>query len=224
MITDEIVGQRFGKLVVERFSHFYITPSSGKKEKRWLCRCDCGGHTVTAKRKLKSGHTTSCGCYRDSVMKVKCPTHGMTKTPEYISWLAIKARCYNKNEKCYENYGGRGIKVCERWLESFENFYADMGPRPEGMSLERKNVDGDYEPSNCEWATATVQSFNRRHSLKNKEGRVGISKHFTKTKGYVWKVNIAKNYCRRSATVYSREDAVKLIEKWEIELYGFIRE
>lgn len=95
---------------------------------------------------------------------VATTTHGMTGTPTFISWDSMKQRCLNPKHKSYSDYGGRGVKVCKRWLESFENFLADMGEHPDGMTLERDEVDGDYEPSNCRWATSKEQGNNRRNS------------------------------------------------------------
>ena len=99
-------------------------------------------------------------------------THGMTKTTEYSSWRAMKTRCYNKNMPAYKNYGGRGISVCDKWLNSFPNFYADMGLKPEpkrNYSIERRENAGNYEPNNCYWATAKQQANNRRKYPKNRK-------------------------------------------------------
>lgn len=100
--------------------------------------------------------------------------HGMYTTVEYIAWKNMKKRCYDKNYGAYKNYGNRGITVCERWLHSFSNFYADMGDRPEGYSLDRINNNGNYEPTNCRWADKLTQSTNKRPSLVGRSGVRGV--------------------------------------------------
>lgn len=153
-----MIGKRFGKLTVIGYG------GSDGKNSAWLCRCDCGNESIVRRPNLRSGITQSCGCNRNANWLV---THGqarkgVNRTKVYRAWADMKTRCYNSNWKEYHYYGGRGITVCERWLNSFENFYADMGDSPEGMSLDRINNDGDYEPSNCRWATSSQQAYNRR--------------------------------------------------------------
>ena len=114
-----------------------------------------------------TGRTTSCGCYW---LEIKT-THGNSRptvgnSPTYISWSSAKGRCYQKKQPYYFNYGGRGIKMCERWKNSFENFLADMGERPKGKTLDRIDGDGNYEPKNCRWATRSEQSSNQRRYKK----------------------------------------------------------
>ncbi len=134
----------------------------------WRCRCDCGNEIKVQAGRLKSGHTQSCGCLRkETTIKTNKAQkkHGMCFTPEYKAWANMKDRCTKSNHKQYKDYGGRGIKVCEHWLESFENFYADMGPKPFPKilySIDRINNDGNYEPNNCRWATSKQQADNRR--------------------------------------------------------------
>lgn len=126
-----------------------------------LCKCDCGNVIAARLNSLKNGHTKSCGCFRVT----NATKHGMYKKPEYESWIGMIQRCTNSNNQAYKDYGGRGIKVCESWLTSFENFYKDMGKRPDGKTLDRKDVNGDYEPNNCHWATNLEQANNKRNTI-----------------------------------------------------------
>ena len=124
---------------------------------RYSCKCSCGTVKTVRGSSLRSGIVKSCGC----LSRFK-PTHGMTGTPTYGSWKAMRARCLLPNNNRYKYYGGRGIVVCERWLNSFENFLSDMGERPTGMTIDRIDTDGNYEPSNCKWSTYSEQNLNRR--------------------------------------------------------------
>lgn len=153
----DLIGQRFGKLVV--------IAKSGDKDRFgaifWYCLCDCGGESVVRAANLRSGGTISCGCAQIEATK----THGMTKTGTFKSWESMKQRCLNPKAQSYESYGGRGIKICDRWVNSFSNFFEDMGERPDGTTLERKEVNGNYEPSNCRWATRSEQQRNKSNSV-----------------------------------------------------------
>lgn len=157
----DIAGQRFGRLVAIRPAH---RDKHGKWH--WLCHCDCGKEVVVSSNAIIKGNTKSCGCYRSERVRQAPLTHGHTVnkvfSPTYRSWAAMMTRCLNPNVPHYKYYGGRGIEVCERW-HSFENFLADMGPRPEGRySIERVDRDGRYEPSNCKWIPQRDQSKNKR--------------------------------------------------------------
>ena len=152
MSRSELIGQRFGRLTVIEFAGI-------RHEKRtWLCKCDCGKTNTVATSTLRAGKTKSCGNH-----KIGYRTHNGSKRPEYQSWLGMRARCLNPKHFAYEYYGGRGIRICNRWLLSFADFLSDMGERPTlKHTLERLNNDGNYEPSNCVWATRAVQAKNKR--------------------------------------------------------------
>jgi hypothetical protein len=150
----DLSGVRFGRLTaVERAGSIRRNPA-------WRCRCDCGNEIVARRFHLIRGSTKSCGCSRSD-----CARHGhargVARTSEFRIWESMRSRCRNPMNTAYKHYGGRGITVCERW-QTFENFLADMGKRPLGKSLERVNNDGNYEKSNCRWASHKEQMRNRR--------------------------------------------------------------
>lgn len=130
----------------------------------YLCRCECGSEKNVYGSNLRKGSTKSCGCYGLEVAGVANKTHGLTKSRTYRIWSAMKVRCYRKSSKDYANWGGRGIRVCDRW-HSFENFLLDMGEARQGMSIDRINNDGDYEPGNCRWVGCEIQARNTRSNV-----------------------------------------------------------
>jgi hypothetical protein len=130
----------------------------------WLCQCECGNQLTTITKSLRNGDTKSCGCLQKERRIIANKTHGLSYSSEYRIWAAMKKRCLNPNTKQFSDYGGRGIIICSEWINSFETFYADMGKRPEGCSLDRINNEGNYEPSNCRWATRIEQCRNKRNN------------------------------------------------------------
>lgn len=163
-----LVGQCFGMLTV-------IAEAQRKpgQSLRWKCSCDCGGATVVSGQHLRSAHTTSCGCVKRNVLGRSQVTHGMSGHPLYGLWCGIIARCENPKHATYKYYGGRGIKMCERWRRDFAAFVSDMGPRPGPRhSVDRKDGTKDYGPGNCKWSTQREQTrntrFNRRLTLNGR--------------------------------------------------------
>lgn len=167
MPFDDISGIRFGRLIAKE-----------RVGKKWLFACDCGGEKLIHAPNVRRGLTKSCGCYNREVTAARnsivVSTHRMTHTPEYKVWQGMRQRCENENDKSFKNYGGRGIAVCPRW-QSFANFFADMGERPsDSHSLDRIDVNGDYEAGNCRWATMAQQARNKRTNLVVRVGGASV--------------------------------------------------
>lgn len=176
------VGEKFSRLTVREIK------SNGS---RWtaLCSCDCGQSVTATFTHLKNGNTRSCGCLRRETSAARLTTHGACKAgkraPEYLTWTNIIGRCEDKSGTGWEDYGGRGIKMCPKWRARFETFLVDMGPRPSPThSIERKNNDGNYEKENCVWATDDVQNNNRRSIIRvNIDGVEMSLKQATRARG-----------------------------------------
>lgn len=164
-LVDMPIGQRFGRWTIlamcaERNRHGKVC---------WLCRCSCPARTERAVpgNTLRSGLSRSCGCIAREKTKKRLTTHGMTGTSIHNRWKAMKQRCYNPNARWYSNYGARGIGVCEDWLPDFQAYYADVGDVPsDGLTLDRINNDGNYQPDNVRWADRFVQAANQRPRKK----------------------------------------------------------
>lgn len=152
-------GLQAGDLTVVGFS------GSEKGHRMYRCLCTCGTEVVVRGERLRTGKATSCGCKTKEKLHKRFLTHGKTDSREYRAYHAMKQRCLNPKFSDYENYGGRGIKICPEWLESFEQFLKDMGSAPEGFELDRKDPDGDYSPQNCRWLSHKEQQRNKRNTI-----------------------------------------------------------
>lgn len=175
----DLTGKRFGRLTV--IKRVYI---NGNHNTHWLCKCDCGNETVVESNHLKRGDTKSCGC----LTKKRSTTHGFSKTRLYSIYYKMKERTINEHDTAYQYYGGRGIKVCDEWINDFKAFYEwaiDNGYK-DGLTIDRIDTNGNYEPSNCRWSTRKEQANNRRtnknisyngetHNLKQWSEKLGIN-------------------------------------------------
>jgi hypothetical protein len=164
------VGKTYNQLTVmealERNKH---------SQRFFLCVCSCGGSVKVVSHALTSGNTKSCGCAKKRAAATTgkhSTTHGMSKTSTYRVWTDMIRRCTDPSREAFKDYGGRGISVCQRWSESFTNFMLDMGAKPIGLTLDRIENNGNYEPGNCRWATPLEQAQNRRTPVNIEEDRV----------------------------------------------------
>lgn len=156
----DISGQKFGRITV-----LSLNKMDKNRNAIWNCFCSCGTYKEINGSNLKRGLIKSCGCLNNEMASKRLSTHGQSKSKEYRSWAGMKERCYNTNIIQYCDYGGRGIIVCEEWINSFETFLSDMGPCPKGdYSIDRINVDGNYNKSNCRWANRFTQNRNKRNT------------------------------------------------------------
>lgn len=219
-IPEKLKGQKFGRLTVVEFTRWNRI-SDDQQVSMWNCLCDCGNSIEMRRSYLHATEVPSCGCHRSEVLSALQTKHGMNGTPTHKSWSKMKERCYLESYKEKDYYQARGIKVCERWLESFENFFEDMGERPEGTSLDRIDPDKGYSPDNCRWSDLTIQAYNRRMNTNNTSGRTGV---FQLRNGN-WQA-IISYYKDRIVLAYdvSYEEACRVREDAEIKYYGQVKQ
>lgn len=211
----ELECQKFNRLLV-----ISRAESTDKGLSRWNCICDCGNSIVVKGTLLSNGSTKSCGCLSRERIGALNRSHGLTGSPEHQSWRGMKARCDNPKSSHYQIYGGRGIRYDESWLD-FSVFLHDMGQRPEGTQLDRKDVNGGYNKHNCKWADLTQQAYNTRKKPRNRSGRTGV---FQRESGKFTAVITHYKVVKYLGTFETFDAACAAREKAESILYGIVKE
>lgn len=222
----DIIGDKYGRLTVLEEVEPYWNPSRTYKTRKFLCKCECGNKLEIVMSSLRSGKTKSCGCYnRDTTIKrnIKMSKYGKySKNKHFSRWKGMNERCYYPKHKDYHSYGGRGITVCEEWREhpkEFIEWVENESNYKKGLSLDRINNDGNYEPSNCNFSTAVEQALNRNIMSSNTSGYSGVTKHTNNR----WRARINVNKKRISLGVYAtKEEAINARKEAETKYFGKI--
>lgn len=194
----DITGKRFGRIVAIEPSKEIAT----NKSKKWICKCDCGTVKEIRSSDLRFGKVTSCGCWKDEKTSKRFKTHGKSNTLIYNIWTSMKGRCYRKTSKDYPNYGGRGIRICDEWKDSFMNFYnwSVANGYEERLTIDRIDPNGNYEPSNCRWIENEKQALNRRNSKYYEYDGLSLSAREWSEKLNI-NYNTMRDYLNRDMTV-----------------------
>lgn len=189
MALQDISGNIYGNLTVLRRGEDYVKPS-GAKDVRWVCLCLCGKEKLIRTTSLKNGDTKSCGCLNVKLASKRFKKHGMCKSRLYSILTDMKSRCFNKNNKRYNDWGGRGITICDEWLENPEKFilWANENGYSDKLTIERIDNDKNYCPDNCKWADYSEQNINKRISKNNTSGYVGV---YFDVKNSVWRAQLS---------------------------------
>lgn len=222
-IPTDYSNQRYGKLVTIKEVDPYIPPSNSYKKRRYLCKCDCGNETIVNITSLRSGNTKSCGCVNSERLvkqnKENALYNGYSQHKHFSRWRGMIERCYYPKHKDYHNYGGRGIKVCDKWKDhpkAFIDWIENESNYEDGLTLDRINVNGNYEPDNCTFSTHGEQSLNKNVSTLNTSGYPGVSRHKNR-----WRARITVDGKRKSLGVYqTKEKAIDARKKAELKYFG----
>ena len=223
-IKKDYSNQKYGRLTTLKEVEPYISPGGDYKTRKYLCRCDCGGEVSVMITSLRSGNTQSCGCINSERVtkqnKERAIYDGYSQNKHFSRWKGMIERCYYPKHKDYHNYGGRGITVCEEWREhpkAFIEWIEKESNYKKGLSLDRIDGDGNYEPDNCKFSTPTEQALNRNIMSSNTSGHPGVTEH---TNGR-WRARINVNKKRISLGVYeTKEGAIEARKKAEVKYYG----
>jgi len=207
----ELKGMVFGRLKVIAED----TVRTKDKKVKWICKCECGKIASVVGYRLRKGLTQSCGCLNREISSELHTTHGLKGHPLYAVHNGMRARCYNINNNAYKNYGARGITVCDRWLESFENFYEDMKAGwKKGLQIDRIDNDGNYEPSNCRWVTRDQNQMNTRPKEGGSSKYKGVSKTNSRWVARIKGEHIGVFDCEKEAALMYNRRARELFGKY----------